>query len=192
MKKNLWLLLMLVIGLSTVFVACDKDDEEETPPTPTYTTVTLGAQDNATYPGFYSVNLKKTYTQDLAFADQANIDIFCFYEAAGGNNIALAGPGTGINGIFTGASSPENYTVTDTTRFIKTTLTTAQFDAMFETDQAIVSAYDAENSSRKAKNLTVNDVVAFKTQDNLYGLLKVTEVVQDSIGYAKFQMKVKK
>lgn len=182
-----------IIGLTLITVMSCKKDEEETPtPTPTFTTVTIGAQDNATYPLFYSVGRKLGYTMDQAFQNQDTIDLLCFYEAASGNNISLASPGSNITGIFEGASAPSNWSVKDTTKFNQTNLTVAQFDALFETDIAIVNSFNTTSNFKKAKNLIIDQVWAFKTQENLYGLLKVTEVVQDSIGYVKFQMKVKK
>ncbi len=125
MKKLFFL--FMVLGISgSLFVACDKEEDD-----PQFVTVSLGAQDNNAVGGFYSIGDNKVYTMDEGFQKQSAIDIFCFYEAEGGNNIALASPGTGITGIFTGSSSVENWTVTNTTFFYKTTLTPQQFDACF-------------------------------------------------------------
>ena len=73
---------------------CEKEKEDPS--------VTLGAQANATVPGFYSVSLDKTYTMSQAADNTGVIDILCFYEAETGNNIALASPGSGITGMFKG------------------------------------------------------------------------------------------
>jgi hypothetical protein len=190
MKKILSLMFCLALG-GLVFTSCDKDEEEDPIVEPTKKMVTLGAQDNATLPGFYSVDQNKTYTMELASQNQDKIDIFCFYEAASGNNIALASPGSNITGIFTGPYSVETWTVKNTTKFCKTTLTAAQFDALLETDQLIVSSYDSLNSFRKAKNLVINDVYAFKTTSLKQGILKVTSVTQDTIGSVTFEVKIK-
>lgn len=190
MRKLIALTFCLVAG-SMFFTACDKEDDEDPIVEPTKKMVTLGAQDNATLPGFYSVEQHKTYTMELASQNQDKIDIFCFYEAASGNNIALASPGSNITGIFSGPYSVETWTTKRTTKFCKTTLTTAQFDALLETDQVIVSAYDSTNAFRKAKNLVVNDIYAFKTESAKQGILKVTSVTQDSIGSVTFEVKIK-
>jgi hypothetical protein len=50
MKKLIYLFLFAFIA-TTAFVACDDDDESSTP----FKTVTLGAQDNTTIGGFYSI-----------------------------------------------------------------------------------------------------------------------------------------
>jgi hypothetical protein len=184
--KKLFYFLMVVMTVSFFVTACNKDDN------PSTKVATLGAQDNATTGGFYSVSQDKVYTQDAAYQNQAVIDILCFYEAANGNNIAIASPGTGISGIFNGESAPENWTTQNTTYYTKTTLTPAQFDALAETDELIVTSFDTANAYRKAKNLVVDDIYAFKTQAEAYGLFKVTAVVQDTIGSVTFEVKVKK
>lgn len=76
--------------------------------------------------------------------------------------------------------------------FSETTLTVDQFDALAETDQLIINAYDTANDFRKAKDMQVNDIYAFKTQSEVYGLFKVTEVLQGADGEVTFEVKVKK
>ena len=127
-----------------------------------------------------------------AAQNQAAIDILCFYEAENGNNIAIASPGTGIDGIFTGENAPENWTTQNTTYYTKTALTTDQFDALAETDQLIVTSFDTANAFRKAKDLQLDDIYSFKTEAEAFGLLKVTDVVQGTDGSVTFEVKVKK
>jgi len=158
-----------------------------------FKTVKLGAQNNTTTGGFYSFAEKLVYTLNEASNNQPGIDIFCFYEI--GNDIALASPGSGITGIFEGTSSPENWTVTDTTRFFQienTVLTTVQFDALTDTASVIESLYDAASARKKAKLLATDDIYAFETEDNVHGLFKVTNVVPDSIGSVEFIYILKK
>lgn len=185
MKKAFYFLFVL-LTVSFFLSSCNNDDEPEAK------IVKIGAQDNSITGGFYSVSENKVYTMDAASQNQAAIDILCFYEAAGGNNIAIASPGTGIDGIFTGVSAPENWTTANTTYFTKTTLTVEQFDALEETDQLIETSYDTANAFRKAKDLKVDDIYAFQVEAGTYCILKVTEVVQDSIGSVEFEIKVKK
>jgi hypothetical protein len=185
MKKLLYFL-MVLMTVYFFLTSCDKDDEPEVKK------ATIGAQDNINAGGFYSVSENKVYTMDAAAQNPGVIDILCFYEAEGGNNIAIASPGTGIDGIFTGNSAPGNWTTQNTTYFTKTTLTTDQFDALEETDLLIVNSYDTANAFRKAKDLMVDDIYAFKTQVEAYGLFKVTDVVQGADGKVTFEVKVKK
>ena len=124
-KKTLFTNLVLISMFLISIVACKKTDDTVTSdpvitPKPTSTTVTMGAQFNTTYGGFYSVGTKTSYTMNSAFQNQSAIDLLCFYEAASGNNITVASPGSNITGIFTGTSSVENWTTKKTTRFTKT------------------------------------------------------------------------
>jgi hypothetical protein len=70
--------------------------------------------------------------QNEAFAHQSDIDMFCFYEntAENVNLITLASPGPNVTGIFSGATSPENYTIKNLIYLIKTKLTAAHFDTV--------------------------------------------------------------
>jgi hypothetical protein len=187
MKRTFYFLL-LVLTSSFLVYSC-KDDEEDTQEV---IKVKIGAQGNTATGGFYSVAENKVYTMDAAFQNQGAIDILCFYEAENGNNIAIASPGAGISGIFTGDSSPENWTTLDTTYYTKTTLTVEQFDALAETDQLIETSFDPDNSFRKAKNLTVDEIYAFQVQSGTFGIFKVTEVVQGADGSVSFEVKIKK
>jgi hypothetical protein len=184
--KRVFYFVLMVLSSSFLIYSCNNDD------TPEVKKAKLGAQDNTAFGGFYSVGENKVYTMDEAFLNQGAIDIECFYEAANGNNLAIASPGTNITGIYTGNSSVENWTTKNTTYFNKTPLTVEQFDALAETDQLIETSYDTAIDSRKAKDLKVDDIYAFKVTAGSYGLFKVTEVVQDSIGSVAFEVKVKK
>lgn len=184
--KKVFYFLFVLLTVSFFVSSCNKDDG------PTVKTVRIGAQDNTSTGGFYSVSENKVYTQDAASQKQDVIDILCFYEAANGNNIAIASPGSNISGIFEGDSAPANWTTKNTTYFTKTTLTVEQFDALEETDQLIETSYDTANAYRKAKDLKVDDIYAFQVQAGTYCILKVTDVVQDSIGSVEFEIKVKK
>lgn len=185
MKRKIMYLVAVSLTILTV-VSCDKVKDPEV------ISVTLGAQGNTTVDGFYAVEENETYTMATAADNQGDIDIFCFYEAETGNNIALAAPGTGITGIFTGVDAPETWTSTNTTFFIVTTITEEQFEAVQEGDALIVSSFDSENARRKAKDIQTGQVWSFMTQDAVYGLLLVADVVQGAEGKATFVLKTKK
>lgn len=155
---------------------------------------TLGAQDSET-PGFLSVSNGEVYTLEDAYENQGVIDIFCFYEE--GNDIALAGPNSNITGIFSSEvdadpMDPANWETKNETRFFEvSTLTVEQFDALADGDESIQSYYDENEGRRKAKMLAVDDIYAFKTADETYGLLKVTAVEDGNTGSVTFEYKVK-
>jgi hypothetical protein len=184
--KNKFSLILITATIFSVFTACEKKNESK------YVTVTLGAQANTVDDGFYAVSENESFTITKASLNQSEIDIFCFYEAETGNNIALASPGTGITGIFFGIAAPANWTIQNTTYFYQTALTASQFDAVQEKDNLIVSSFSQDNARRKAKDVQVGQVWSFKTADEYYGLLKVTEVIQGSDGSVKFLVKAMK
>ncbi len=169
----------MILPLFAIMVSgCEKEKEDPS--------VTLGAQANTVIPGFYSVSENKTYTMSQAADNPVVIDIFCFYEAETGNNIALASPGTGITGIFTGDDMPDNWTTKNTTYFFLTALTQSQFESVQNGDALIETSFDSENARRKAKDVQVGQVWAIKTQDGTYGLLLATDVTQGADGSVKF------
>ena len=181
--KKIFALLMVLPLVAVMISGCEKEKEDPS--------VTLGAQSSTTIPGFYSVSLDKTYTMSQAADNSASIDIFCFYEAETGNNIALASPGSGITGIFTGEDMPDNWTTKNTTFFFLTALTQAQFEAVQEGDALIETSHDSANARRKAKDVQVGQVWSFKTQSGTYGLLLATAVTQGATGSVTFLVKTK-
>jgi len=174
----------MILALVAVMISgCEKEKEDPS--------VTLGAQANATVPGFYSVSLDKTYTMSQAAASPGVIDILCFYEAEGGNNISLASPGSGIKEIFTGDDRPDTWSIKNTTFFFQTALTASQFEAVQDGDALIETSFDADNGRKKAKDVQVGQVWAFKTQDGTYGLLLATAVTQGTDGTVTFKLRTK-
>lgn len=161
----------------------------------TFGAITIGAQSNATAKGFLSLGSPTAtqYTQDEAFNHQADIDMFCFYENSSGhvNLMSLAAPGSNITGIFTGATTPGNYTTKNITFFVKTTLTAAQFDAV-QNDAVILASFVPANQFKKAKLLAVGEVYAIKLQSGKYGLYKVTAVDGTETGTIQIAAKIQK
>lgn len=161
----------------------------------TYTAILMGAQDNATTESFLSLqdNAATLYLQAQAFQNQEKIDIFCFYEntALHQNLMSLGSPGSFITDVFTGATSPDNYTTNNLTRFYKTELTSAQFDAVSD-DAVLLDSFNADEARKKASVLAVNDVYAFRIQSGLTGLFKVLEVNGAEAGTLKIAVKIQK
>lgn len=192
MKKFIYLFLFTFIT-STAFLACDNDDDTSTP----FKTVTLGAQDNTTIGGFYSITNNKIYTLEKAFENQETIDFLCFYELTEThqNYTTIASPGANIKEIFAGDYDFENWDTTKTTylyQLVESEFTPEQFDALTETDAIIESLYDEENAKRKAKDLQVDDIYAFKTEDGSFGIFKVTSVTPGEDGSVEFKYIIKK
>lgn len=193
MKASLKLLLLAVFALF-VMASCSKDDND-----PKKIIVKMGAQSNTTIGAFCSIGQNKVYAQDLAFAVQDTIDLLCFYEHVEPskiNNITLSSPGANITGIFTGTSSPDVWTTKRLTTFTApaTAITVAEFDLLKQDDAVIATYYNSAvtTGNKKAKDLQVDNIWAFKTHDNIYGLIKVISVAQGADGYVEFELKYKK
>lgn len=160
-----------------------------------YTEILLGAQDNPSVESFvsYSNDTVTKYFQAAAFDHQANIDMFCFYEDTPQhqNLMTLAAPGTNITGIFTGTTSPENYTIKNETFFVLTPLSILEFESI-ENDARVIAAFNPENIDNMANTLEAGDVYAFLLQSGKYGLLKVSAVDGTEAGTLKFDVKIQK
>jgi hypothetical protein len=158
----------------------------------------MGAQSNATFGAFYSIGQNLVYTQTNASSNQSSIDLICFYEVTQTNlnYITLASPGANVTNIYGGtATDPVNWTTKRLTTFTppKTAITPAQFDLLFQNDATIQDYYNTTVTSgnKKAKALAVDNIYAFKTQDNVYGLFKVISVGQNADGFVEFELKLK-
>lgn len=160
-----------------------------------FTAVLLGAQDNVNDQSFLSLsnNLATRYNQSEAFNHQENIDLFCYYRNITGNEdmMSLASPGAVLSGIFTGSTSPENYSTKNTTYFNKTDLTAGNFDAVLN-DAVILASFDENNKTSMATKLMVGDVYAFKLQSGKFGLFKVSQVSGETAGSITISIKVQK
>lgn len=193
--KTIFNVFFLFVTVSLISISCEKEENE-----PSKLIVKMGAQSNTTIGAFYSIGQNKVYIQDLAAANQDTINLLCFYEHDTVNNyindICLASPGSGIRGIFTGETSPENWETKQLTTFTApaTEISVAQFDALEQNDAVIPSYYNSTLTSgiKKAKLLKVDDIYAIKTHDNMYGLFKVIAVEEGATGYVEFELKIKK
>lgn len=162
--------------------------------------VKMGAQSNTTIGAFYSISQDSVYTQDAASTHQDIIDLICFYEHVSPsrlNDITISSPGANITGIYGGTTTdPSLWTTKRLTTFTapKTAITTAAFDLLKQNDATIADYYDATVTSgnKKAKTLAIDQIYAFKTQDNIYGLFKVINVAQGANGYVEVELKLKK
>ncbi len=194
MKSKIFKFLLMSVAALFIMASCKKDDN-----TPSKIIVKMGAQSTTTFGAFYSIGQNKVYTQDLASTNQDTINLLCFYENVPPsriNNITLSSVGANITGIFTGTTSPDVWTIKRLTTFTlpATPITTAEFDLLKQNDAVIQSYYNSTITSgnKKAKDLQTDNIWAFKTHDNIYGLIKVISVAEGADGYVEFELKYKK
>ncbi len=138
---------------------------------------TMGAQSSTLFGSFLSLNSGFTFFQDSAFAHQDSIEMLYYYDAIGTDANSIASPNANIDpSVYTGSTGLANWTIKNETRYYKTTLTYADFNAATN-DSLLLISYSEINGKRKAKNLVSGDIYAFKTAHNKYGLFYVNQVM---------------
>jgi hypothetical protein len=154
-----------------------------------FTSIDLGAQNNAQSAGLFDPTNGVLYFYDQAAEDssiQKVIDLLYFYNDEDKNTIAS--PGANIDdGIFTG--NPADWTIVNTTRYIKTSLTADDFYGACN-DSIILANYDEGEAKRKAKNLEVNNIYTFKTQSGKLGIFILNEVNGAEDGSVNIDLKI--
>ena len=183
-------LLIALMAIFMLYSCSEKNDSEQQK-----LIVKIGAQSNTSLGAFYSFDENKVYAQDAASAAQDKIDVLCFFEG-GTNDITLASPGAGIKNIFTGTTSPDNWSTKLLTYFTDPVggLTVEQFDQLKEDDAVIESYFDKTKTSgnKKANFLKAGDTRAFMTQDStIFGVFKVLSVENSASGYVEVELKLK-
>lgn len=158
-----------------------------------YNSISLNAQNAARAKSFLSLSDGVTYTLQDAFGTQTNINMIYYYDVITSDANTIASPGANIDAsIFSGTYGLSNWTTKNTTRFYQITLTQQQFDAI--TDPTfVVNSYSESSGKRKAKNLAVGDVYAFKVENtSKYGIFRVSEVTGQDAGNVVFSIVMQK
>lgn len=153
--------------------------------------VFLGAQESALYPNCYFLpDGIKYYITDVQVDTslQRGTDLLYYYDDIDGDNSTIGSPGANIpDGIFT--VNPSEWTIINTSRFIKTSLTADDFNAAVN-DSIVIANYDEAEAKRKAKKLGAGDIYTFRTQDSRLGIFMVNEVVGTTDGSIEISLKV--
>jgi len=187
-------------SVTYTFIAIDKDGLTDTKtititvvassgPIDTYTDKLLGANQNTTTGSSFASIDGTIYDMTDATANQNKIDFVYFYGAS--NHSTIAAPSDAdASTMFTAISS---WTVKNATHFVKTSITTTEFDAI-TTDAEIVPAA-ADLTATKVNLLEVGDVLAFETaatsaNPSKKGLIKVTAITPENTGTITITVKV--
>lgn len=152
-----------------------------------YSGINLGAQ-NSTVGHFYSLADNSVYTDANIAGNESSVDMVYY---VGKNNETISSPAMSSEGNILGV---DTWTTKNETLYAKTTdVTDTQFDEMQNDELLLVAAsIAAENWKAKAKDVSVGDYYYFKTQNNKYGLLRVTAVTTGNDGTVTFDVKVQK
>lgn len=134
--------------------------------------------------GTHFLNLTSDFTQfstDLSKADwSANVDVAYFYGAT--NKHTLASPdNTTMQGLYTGLKNDGYFTSSRKTGFYKIGVSeggTLYNKVVSDNDDAALVAYaNGKTYTDLVNNLAPNDVILFKTQSGLLGLIKIGNAV---------------
>ncbi len=157
----------------------------------TYEDKILGAQDNATGSSFASID-GMVYNIADAKENSEKIDWMYFYGAS--NLATLAAPDDADAAqVFNGAPNGLQFWDTkNATRFKETALSSADFNAITSSQQLVVAATIRPPGPEQSKinNLSVGKVLAFKTADEHYGLIRIDNIIADDTGSIEITVKV--
>jgi hypothetical protein len=152
---------------------------------------TLGSHQSATGSSFATATGTRYNIAD-AKAHSDEVDFMYFY---GVNNLAtLAAPDEAkVTEVFSSADGPASWSTRNSTRFVKTLLTAADFDAV-EDDLLIVEKANGA-SSTMANELAEGNIIAFvtdadKTGGSKMGLVKIISITTGAGGTMEISVKV--
>ena len=147
----------------------------------------LGSYSSATGSSFASID-GSVYTLAEAFAHQAAVDFLYWW---GASTSATIGAPDDANAalVYTGVNGLPNWTTKNATRFVITTVTVAEFDAINDGNVLATLAAGA-NTLTRLGSLVVDNVFGFKTASGKYGLIKVNNINDGAAGDITIDVKV--
>lgn len=149
----------------------------------------LGNQNNASKGSFLDIDLTSfdVYTLSEANANPALVKMFYYY---GTNNRATLSAATDAQAtqIFASISS---WSTKVNTQFRRTSLNKAAFDAITNSSQIDPEFVGKTDFSTKATLLQAGEVIAFKVDGGIYGLIYINAVVGTNTGSGELDIIVK-
>jgi hypothetical protein len=136
-------------------------------PVVSYKNITMGSYNDPTYGSFMTAATGTVMTKAQASGDQASVD-FAFYLGAVNKSTFGSPSNDDVKAVF---GLEGVWTIFNETMFVLTTLSAADFDA-------ITNSYSFPDftGTDDINDLAANDVVQFKTTNNLNGLIKVNSI----------------
>jgi len=157
-----------------------------------YTAKMLGAQ-TAAAGSFFSTSTGAVYQIADAKANSSLIDL-CYYfgNAASGEDAVIASPDDTEADVYYGATNrPSTWTTRNATRLATTTLSATDFASVNTLTKLQNNAAPANTATNTSiTNLSVNDVVAFKTAGGKLGLFRVSSLTASATGSITIEVKV--
>ncbi|MFC2097490.1 hypothetical protein ACFLSI_04065, partial [Bacteroidota bacterium] len=173
---------------ASVTVTLNKDPDSEFGAVNNYPSVILGGQENDSLGGFFSFSENTLYNLQAAYNYQSVIDLVYYYYGSDKNTICS--PGANIEAeVFNSLIDPGSWDTKRTTMFIKTSLSIADYNSIV-LDNLLISSYSEANAKRKAKELAVNDIYSFKTENGKLGLFLVKSITGAEEGIIEVSIKI--
>ncbi len=181
MKKNN-LFLGLAFASVIVLSACEKDEDAGPKDEPvvygainTYTDVKFGAQKNNLLGSCFSSGTGTIYTIANAYSESDTIDLVYLYGE--NENFATLGAPSDALVQSTFSNSIPNWDSLNTSYFHLTSLTATQFNAATN-DSLVLNGVnlDSLNIATHISDLSIGNVVAFKTKHAKLGLIHITNI----------------
>jgi hypothetical protein len=149
--------------------------EPAAPDITTYQDIILGSYASPTGSSFASID-GTVYTLDQAKINADKVDFLYYYGTT--NHATLAAPDDAEAAtVFTGANGLATWAVLNPTKFKATTLSSTDFDAIQSSSQLVTAAtLPTQPNLSKANDLSVGDVLAFKTAGSYFGLIRVDAI----------------
>jgi hypothetical protein len=132
------------------------------------TNIELGSTDDS-FGSYYSITEELVYTVANANLNPSKIDFGYFWGATNANTIAAPDDAALISVYHNDAWTTKNQT-----RFILSTMTVAEFDAI--SDLYVFPEFIDANASSKINNLENDKVLYFKTQAGKHGYIKIVDL----------------
>lgn len=151
--------------------------------------IVLGAQ-NSSLSGFYSLEENLVYSLSDAFQNQEKIDLCYYYDFIDTDENTIASPGANIDeSVFSGSEALANWSVRRTSRFKVVDVSEEDFLGATN-DSLLIAAHGIADGNRKAKNMAIGKMYAFKNEDGRIGLFMVNSISGSDEGQVNISIKV--
>lgn len=148
----------------------------------------LGAQDNTSTGGFYSIENNQIYTLADASVNQSAVNILYYYDLVGSDKNVIASPDANNDGNIdlSDWTDPKN----ETEYFEAETVSIEEFDASANDSLILNNTFEFGTGKRKAKKLAAGDIFSFVTHDAKKGMFKVINVDGQEAGTIEIAIKI--
>ena len=185
------------LGQASDTVSFDITLAAASPDVNSYQTVLLGAQGNSNE-GFYDALTNTRYgyagARDASTLTESPVD-FAYYWGSENNSTIAAIDDTGLNSVYSSVELPIEgiFGTRNSTRFLSSTLSAAEFDAIENNDELSAAADFEVAGESSSTQLMVDQVIAFQFDEDrggAFGLIKISSI-DDTNGTGTITIDVK-